>query len=93
MLYICDLIILLPVISLSIMPNTFTVALHINESEFRHILYKYVPKYFVDRKNYLYVVSLYFDAIACVGATTFLATGLMLFAYLKHACGMLRIAR
>ncbi|XP_025263462.1 uncharacterized protein LOC109610280 isoform X4 [Camponotus floridanus] len=91
-LYICDLIILLPTISLSIMPNTFTVALHISESELRHILYKYIPKYFVDRKNYLCVVLLYFDAIVCIGATTFLATGLMLFAYLKHACGMLRIA-
>lgn len=75
------------------MPNTFAVALHISKSEIRDVLYKYVPKYFVDRKIYLYIILLHIDATVYIGATTLVATGLMLFAYLKHACGMLRIAR
>lgn len=33
------------------------------------------------------------DASIYIGATAMLGTGLMLIAYLKHACGMFRIAR
>ncbi|XP_070160490.1 odorant receptor 43a-like [Polyergus mexicanus] len=90
--YICSLIIILPIISLPIMSRIFGFALHINESQSRRILYKCLPKYLVDQENYLYLISLYADASIFIGGTAMVATGMMLIAYLKHACGMLKIA-
>lgn len=93
MWHICDLIIILPVLSLPILPNFVGVALHINESKARDMLYKHVPKYLVDQKKYLYVILLYIDALLCIGGLTLVGTALMIFAYFKHICGMIRIAR
>ncbi|KAL6417799.1 hypothetical protein ACFW04_012527 [Cataglyphis niger] len=50
-----------------------------------------MPKYLVDQENYLYLILLYVDMSIFIGGTAMVATGLMLIAYLKHACGMLRI--
>ncbi|KAL6428617.1 hypothetical protein ACFW04_007915 [Cataglyphis niger] len=86
--YICSLIILLPIISLPFISRIF--AFDINESQTR-ILYKCMPKYLVDQENYLYLILLYVDMSIFIGGTAMVATGLMLIAYLKHACGMLRI--
>jgi len=52
-----------------------------------------LPNYFVSQENYFYLVVLHIDAAICIGGTTMVATGMMLIAYLKHACGMLKIAR
>lgn len=88
----CNLIIVLPLFSLPIMPRTFGLALHINESQSRHMLSKYIPEYLIGRGNYLYAV-LYLDAAIFIGGTVMVATGLMIAAYFKHACGLLKIAR
>ncbi|XP_050456560.1 odorant receptor 4-like [Cataglyphis hispanica] len=87
--YICSQIIILSIISLPFISRIF--ALHINESQ-SHILYKCMPKYLVDQENYLYLIVLYVDTSIFIGGTAMVATGLMLIAYLKHACGMFRIA-
>lgn len=52
-----------------------------------------MPKYLVDQENYLYLILLYADTSIFIGGTAMVATGLMLIAYLKHTCGMFRIAR
>jgi len=55
------------------------------------MLSKYIPEYLIGG-NYLYAV-LYLDAGIFIGGTVMVATGLMIAAYFKHACGMLKIAR
>lgn len=52
-----------------------------------------VPKYLVHQENYLYLTLLGADASFCIGTTAFVAIGLMMVSYLKHTCGMLKIAR
>lgn len=93
MFYICNIIVVLPIVSLPIMRRIFEFILHINISESHYIIYAFAPKYFLERENYLYLILLFMDASICIGGTAMFATGMMLIAYLKHACGMLKIAR
>lgn len=93
MFYICSLIIVLSIISLPITRHIFEFVLHINISESHYIIYRFIPKFFLDRENYHLYIILYMDATICIGGTAMFATGMMLIAYLKHACAMFRIAR
>jgi len=49
--------------------------------------------YFVNQEKYFYLIWLHINAATCIGATAYVATGTMLVVYLKHACGMFKIAR
>ncbi|KAL6260672.1 hypothetical protein P5V15_008192 [Pogonomyrmex californicus] len=51
-----------------------------------------MTEYFVDQKKYFYLIMLHINAAACIGATAYIATGTMLIVYLKHACGLFKIA-
>ncbi|XP_014478954.1 PREDICTED: uncharacterized protein LOC106746671 [Dinoponera quadriceps] len=48
--------------------------------------------YFLDQKKYFYFILLHTNATLCVGTLVTIATGTMLAGYLKHVCGMFRIA-
>jgi len=52
-----------------------------------------MTEYFVDQEKYFYLILLHINAAICIGATAYVATGTMLIGYLKHACGMFKIAR
>lgn len=93
MLSICNTIIVSPIILLPILLRIFGVALHISESKARDILAKFTPKYFVDQNIYLYVMVLHFMASFFIGEIAVVAIGLILVAFLKHTCGMFKIAR
>jgi len=48
---------------------------------------------FIDKERYFYLLLLHSTLGLCIGIIALLATGAMLFTFLKHACGIFRIAR
>jgi len=91
--HVCNLIIASSIVLLPITSPIFGFAQHINEAKSREMLYKHIPKYLIDRKNYLYLILLYIDVSLCIGGTVLIATGLTILTYFKYVCGMIRIAR
>jgi hypothetical protein len=81
-------------ILLPILPQILGIFLFVNASE-SHILRQIMPlmEHFIIQENYFYLILLYIDTAMCIGAIALIATGTLLLAYLKHACGMFRIAR
>jgi len=65
----------------------------INESQTRHVIQNVMPVYYVNREKYFYLLLLHVNATILIGGTALAATGMMLIGYLKHACGMFKIAR
>ncbi|XP_071560141.1 uncharacterized protein [Temnothorax nylanderi] len=53
----------------------------------------FMTEYFIDKEKYFYLILFHANAAVIVGCTALLATGTILIVYLKHACGMFRIAR
>jgi len=47
----------------------------------------------IERKKYIYLFLIHMNAALCIEGIATIATGTMLIAYLKYACGMFRIAR
>lgn len=86
---------LLSIISLPMLPRYLSIfhLMFVNETDLRAVTEKILPKYFVSQENYFYLIVLHMDVAICIGGTTMVATGMMLVAYLKHACGMFKIAR
>ncbi|XP_011704617.1 PREDICTED: uncharacterized protein LOC105459945 [Wasmannia auropunctata] len=67
--------------------------LHINdEYHLSHMIQMLLPKHFVGRENYFYLIFLHSSAAACIGGVVLIATAMMCITYIKHACGMFRIA-
>lgn len=52
-----------------------------------------MTEYFVDPERYFYLILLHMDASYFIGAIVVIATGTIFVAYIKHICGMFRIAR
>ncbi|XP_070167631.1 uncharacterized protein [Polyergus mexicanus] len=74
-------------------PQILDILLSTNESLSRPPLSgMFVTEYFVDQKKYFYMTLLHGNAGLFIGIVIVLATGTLLIAYLKYACGMFRIA-
>ncbi|XP_025155312.1 uncharacterized protein LOC105189245 [Harpegnathos saltator] len=52
----------------------------------------WISEYFVEQDRYFYLILLYVNAAFCIGMFTIAATGSMLLALLKHACGIFSVA-
>ncbi|XP_025270165.1 odorant receptor 4-like isoform X2 [Camponotus floridanus] len=76
---------------LSIWPRLLDIIVPMNESR-PHYEIEFIAEYFPDQEKYYYVIILHMNAAICIGGIAFIATGTMLIAYLKHACGMFKIA-
>jgi len=50
-------------------------------------------EYFIDQEKYFYFILLHLDATMCVGAISLMAIGAFLLGFIKHICGIFRIAR
>jgi len=50
-------------------------------------------KYFVIQEQYFYFILLHFNAAFTIGSFALIAASTMIFSYIKHICGMFRIAR
>jgi len=83
---------LIIIILLPILPRIFDIFLFVNASEPR-IIVQIMMNHLVIQEKYFYLILLHIDAAFFIGATALIATGTLLLAYLKHACGMFRIAR
>lgn len=81
------------IISLPVLPRILSIFLVMNNTDLRPMIEKIMPKYFVNQDDYFYSILVYANAVICIGGTTMVATGMMLIAYLKHACGMFKVAR
>ncbi|XP_011704613.1 PREDICTED: odorant receptor 63a-like [Wasmannia auropunctata] len=68
------------------------IVLCINEYHLNHVIQMFIPKHFVGRKNYFYLIFLHSGATICIGGTVIIATLMMCITYSKHACGMFKIA-
>ncbi|KAL6255031.1 hypothetical protein P5V15_013364 [Pogonomyrmex californicus] len=82
----------LSIISMPMLPRILGIFLFINGTDMRAVVENIMPKYFFYQDNYFYLIMLHVEAAICIGGTTMVATGMMLIAYLKHACGMFKIA-
>ncbi|XP_077269411.1 uncharacterized protein LOC143901202 isoform X2 [Temnothorax americanus] len=68
----------------------FDIILSANKS--RSYRLQVSTEYFIDQEKYYYLLLLHINLALYMGLTVLLATGLMLLAFLYHACGMFEIA-
>jgi len=71
----------------------FDVILRTNKYHLSCVIQMLIPKHFIGRENYFYLVILHSGAGICIGGTILVATLMMYLTYIKHACGMFTIAR
>jgi len=64
-----------------------------NESRHSTMSGYIITGYFVDQEKYFYLILLHINIANCIGAIAYIATGTMIVVYLKHTCGMFKIAR
>ncbi|KYN02870.1 hypothetical protein ALC62_06268, partial [Cyphomyrmex costatus] len=76
-----------------------TITLHlldtilpIDETHIRRIMQNFIPEFFDASDSYMFLILLYFIGVSTIGGIALIGTGTMLIAYLKHACGMFKIA-
>ncbi|TGZ32044.1 hypothetical protein DBV15_03839 [Temnothorax longispinosus] len=72
----------------------FDTVLRINEYHptINRLIQMIIPKHFVGRENYYYIIILHSGSTIIIGGIIQVATMTMCVAYIKHACGMFRIA-
>ncbi|XP_024882953.1 uncharacterized protein LOC112468871 [Temnothorax curvispinosus] len=72
----------------------FDTVLRINEYHLtiNRLIQMLIPKHFVGRENYMYIIILHSGSTIMIGGIILVATMTMCVAYIKHACGMFRIA-
>jgi len=71
-------------------PKIFGIFILINASETNlHVM----REYFIDHEKYFYFTLLHLDSAICIGAISLTATGMLFANFLKHICGIFKIAR
>ncbi|XP_011864826.1 PREDICTED: uncharacterized protein LOC105560368 isoform X2 [Vollenhovia emeryi] len=84
------------ILLLTFLLQLLDTTLLVDKSESRNVMQNYVmqvvPKFFIGRESSLYLIIPVFIASASIGGTAVVATGMMFVTYLKHTCGMFRIA-
>ncbi|KAL0101193.1 hypothetical protein PUN28_018795 [Cardiocondyla obscurior] len=92
------LLILLDVINLIVIPllpfllYAYDVLLRINKYHISNVIHMLIPKHFLGRDNYIYLIILHSGSSIAIGGLILIATMTMCVAYIKHACGMFKIA-
>jgi len=81
------LLILLPTF-----PRFLGVFIFINISE-ANLMIQVMREYFIDQEKYSYLILLHLDAAFCIGVISLTAVGMFFLGYIKHICGIFRIAR
>jgi hypothetical protein len=81
------LLILLPTL-----PRLLGIFIFINVSE-TNLMMQVMREYFIDQEKYSYFILLHLDATICIGAISLMAVGTFFLGYIKHICGIFRIAR
>jgi len=73
-------------------PRFLDIFIFINVSE-TNLMMRVIREYFIDQEKYSYFVLLHLDATMCIGAISLTAIETFLAGYLKHICGIFRVAR
>lgn len=84
---------LIALISLPLLLYIFDVVLCINEYNLSRIMLMILPKHFVGRENYFYLIILLLGTATGIGGIAMIATVGTCITYIKHACGMFQIVR
>jgi len=84
---------IIAIILLPLVLYMLDIVLVINEYHPTRIIQMLVPKHFVGRENYFYLIILHSGTAICIGGTVLIATEMMFITCIKYACGMFRIAR
>jgi len=53
----------------------------------------FVCKYYIIEEKYFYFLLMYLNAVLSIGSLALVAASTMIFSYIKHICGIFRIAR
>ncbi|EZA54426.1 hypothetical protein X777_05658 [Ooceraea biroi] len=88
------LLVMCSLIGLSFLPflkRMFGTFLHLNESQQRRTMYV-MTEYFVDQQKNFYFIVLHMYAASYVEMTALIGPGMLIIGYLKHVCGMFKIA-
>ncbi|XP_071566288.1 uncharacterized protein [Temnothorax nylanderi] len=64
----------------------------VNKSQLYHLLQDSMPVYYVNQEKYIYLLLLHLYTVNLIGGTALVAAGIMILGYIKHVCGMFRIA-
>ncbi|XP_077263340.1 uncharacterized protein LOC143898090 [Temnothorax americanus] len=90
-LNVCNII---AIILFTLVLYIFDTVLRINEYHLtiNRLIQMLIPKHFVGRENYMYIIILHSGSTIIIGGIILVATMTMCVAYIKHACGMFRIA-
>ncbi|XP_011695541.1 PREDICTED: uncharacterized protein LOC105454563 [Wasmannia auropunctata] len=83
---------MISIVLLPIAVCIFKDGIRINESQLRQVIQMILPKHFVGKESYLYLIFLHSGAAACIGGIVLVSTLMMCVTYTKHACGIFRIA-
>jgi len=89
-IHICNII---AVISFPLVKYCLDIILCINKYHLSRVVQMFIPKHFMGRENYFYLIFLHMGAASFIGGIVLIATVMMCVTYIKHACGMFRIAR
>jgi len=79
-------------ILLPTLPKILGIFTSINASE-TNIMMQVLSEYFIDQEKYFYFTLLHLDSAICIGAISLIATGMLFTSFLKHICGIFKIAR
>jgi len=81
------------VLFVTILFHLLDTVLLVDETHLRHFLQNFIPEFFVAPDSYIFLILLHFIGACTIGGFALIGTGMMLVTYIKHACGMFRIAR
>ncbi|XP_028049475.2 uncharacterized protein LOC114255323 [Monomorium pharaonis] len=88
MTLVCNLLIF---INIQLWPNFIGIILSTNESRLRRL--QITTEYFIYQEKYYYIQQYHLTAAFCIGFTSSVTAGAMLFACCQYICGMFKIAR
>ncbi|XP_011864217.1 PREDICTED: uncharacterized protein LOC105560066 isoform X2 [Vollenhovia emeryi] len=83
---------IIAIISLPCVLYIFDIVVHINEHRLSRVMQMFIPKHFVGRENYFYLIMLHSGSAIMIGGIMLIASVTLCIAYVKHACGMFKIA-
>jgi len=81
------------VLIVTILFHLLDTVLLVDETHLSRFMQNFFPEFFVASDSYMFLILLHFIGAGTIGGIAVIGTGMMLVTYIKHACGMFRIAR
>lgn len=81
------------IILLMVSMYIFNAVLYGDSDYLYRVVQNAIPKSFIGRENYSYLICLHLFITCCIGGITYVSAAMLIIAYNKHVCGMFSIAR